>query len=272
MKEEQDMSFLEHLEILRWHLIRSFLVIFLFSIISFIFKDIIFDSILLAPKNVDFPTYIALCNISQFLGFGDILCLKESPFSLMNINMSGQFSAHILVSLYAGFIIAFPYVFWEFWRFIKPAFYKNEARLASGIVFFSSSLFILGVLFGYYVIAPLSVNFLGSYQVSSTVANQISLTSFVTTVTTVCFANGVIFELPILTYFLTKIGLLSADFMRSYRKHSLVLILILSAIITPPDIISQILVALPLLVLYEFSIKISERVIRKKKHNDIASK
>ena len=262
MSEESEMSFLDHLEIFRWHLIRASLSVLFFSIIAFIFKDIVFDIILLGPKNPDFPTYLALCNISQFLGMGDALCLRDSPFSLMNINMSGQFSTHITTSFFAGFIIAFPYVFWEFWRFISPALYTRETKLARGVVFFSSVLFLIGILFGYYVISPLSINFLGSYQVSSLVANQINLSSFIATITTVCLANGIIFELPILVYFLTKIGLLTPEFMRVYRKHAMVAVLILSAIITPPDISSQILVSFPLIILYEFSIRISARVIK----------
>ena len=265
--QDKEMSFLDHLEIFRWHLIRSAIAVLFFAIIAFIFKDIVFDKILLGPKDPNFPTYKALCAISQYLGLEDALCLKESPFTLMNITMSGQFSSHVTTSIFAGFIVAFPYVFWEFWRFIRPALHVNESTMARGIVFFSSVLFLLGVLFGYYVIAPLSVNFLGSYQVSSTVANQITLSSFISTVTTVSFANGIIFELPILVYFLTKIGLLTPEFMRVYRKHAIVVILILAAVITPPDVTSQILVSLPLIVLYEISIKISARVIKNQKKN-----
>ena len=265
--QDKEMSFLDHLEIFRWHLIRSVIAVLFFAIIAFIFKDIVFDVILLGPKDPNFPTYKALCAISQYLGLEDALCLKESPFTLMNITMSWQFSTHVTTSIFAGFIVAFPYVFWEFWRFIRPALHVNESTMARGIVFFSSVLFLLGVLFGYYVIAPLSVNFLGSYQVSSTVANQITLSSFISTVTTVSFANGIIFELPILVYFLTKIGLLTPEFMRVYRKHAIVVILILAAIITPPDVTSQILVSLPLIVLYEISIKISARVIKNQKKN-----
>jgi len=261
-EKDKEMSFLDHLEVFRWHLIRAAIAILCFTIIAFIYKDIVFDVILLGPKRTDFLTYRILCEISQYLGLGDTLCLRDSPFSLMNISMSGQFSTHITTSIFAGFIIAFPYVLWEIWRFISPALHSNENSMAKGVVFFSSILFLIGILFGYYVIAPLSINFLGSYQVSSSVANQINLSSFVSTVTTVSFANGIIFELPILVYFLTKIGLLTPDFMRVYRKHSMVVILILSAIITPPDITSQVLVSLPLIILYEFSIKISERVIK----------
>jgi sec-independent protein translocase protein TatC len=265
-EKDKEMSFLDHLEVFRWHLIRAAIAILCFTIIAFIYKDIVFDVILLGPKRTDFLTYRILCEISQYLGLGDTLCLRDSPFSLMNISMSGQFSTHITTSIFAGFIIAFPYVLWEIWRFISPALHSNENSMAKGVVFFSSILFLIGILFGYYVIAPLSINFLGSYQVSSSVANQINLSSFVSTVTTVSFANGIIFELPILVYFLTKIGLLTPDFMRVYRKHSMVVILILSAIITPPDITSQVLVSLPLIILYEFSIKISERVIKNQEY------
>jgi sec-independent protein translocase protein TatC len=262
-KQKQEMSFLEHLEVFRWHLVRSVFAVLFFAVIAFIFKSILFDGILLAPKNPDFPTYKMLCYLSQQMGMGDALCMDELPFILMNISMSGQFSTHIMTSIVAGFVVAFPYVFWEMWRFISPALHDDESSVANGVVFFSSILFLLGVLFGYYVVSPLSVHFLGSYQVSETVENQISLSSFISTVTTVCLANGVVFELPILVYFLTKIGLLTPQFMQTYRKHALVMTLIFSAIITPPDITSQILVALPLMVLYEISIKISARVLRK---------
>jgi len=262
--QEQDMSFLDHLEVLRWHLIRSGIAILFFSILAFIFKEIIFDVILLAPKDPNFLTYRFLCNISQNLGLGDALCITESPFSLMNISMAGQFSTHLMTSIYAGFILAFPYVFWEIWRFIVPALKDNETKITRGVVFFSSLLFLTGVVFGYFVIAPLSVNFLGSYQVSQTVANQISLTSFVGTVSTISLANGIIFELPILVYFLTKIGLLTPEFMRTYRRHAMVITLILSAIITPPDITSQILVSFPLIILYEISIQISKAIVKRK--------
>ena len=262
-KQKEEMSFLEHLEVFRWHLVRSAFAILFFAILAFIFKEIVFDKILLAPKNPDFLTYKILCYLSQHMGMGNALCMDELPFILMNISMSGQFSTHIMTSVVAGFVMAFPYVFWEVWRFISPALYDEESNVAKGVVFFSSSLFLIGVLFGYYVVSPLSIHFLGSYQVSQTVENQISLSSFISTVSTVCLANGVVFELPILVYFLTKIGLLTPEFMRTYRKHALVLTLIFSAIITPPDITSQILVALPLMLLYEISIKISGRVLRK---------
>ena len=265
MKKDTDMKFLDHLEVFRWHLIRSGVAIIICSILAFVFKDIVFNQIILAPRNIDFPTYIILCKISNLIGLGNTLCLEEPPFTLINIHMSGQFSTHILVSIVSGIIISFPYVFWQIWSFVKPALYTNEIKLARGIVFFSSLLFFIGIIFGYYVISPMSINFLGTYQVSSIVTNNISLVSFISTVTTICLANGIIFQLPIVVYFLTKVGFLTPHFMRLYRKHALIITLILSAVITPPDVTSQILVSLPLLILYELSIKISSRVLKNKR-------
>jgi len=256
-ENEVEMSFLDHLEALRWHLVRSVIAIGGLAILAFINKSFIFDTILLAPKNPDFITYRVMCMIS------DRICITELPFTLMNISMSGQFTNHIFISVAAGFIIAFPYVFWEIWRFIKPALYSKETKHTRGVVFFSSLLFLSGVSFGYFVVAPLAVNFLGSYQVSAEVSNQINLGSYITTVASIALACGLVFELPIVTFFLTRVGLINPQFMRTYRKHALVLTLVLSAIITPPDVISQILVAMPLLVLYEVSIRVSAAVIKK---------
>ncbi len=257
--EEKEHSFLDHLEILRWHLIRSAAAILVFTTLAFIFPEFLFDKIILASKSPDFATYKFFCLLSETLHFGEALCIKEAPFELMNIKMSGQFSTHIVSSLVAGFVCAFPYVFWEIWRFIKPALHGSEKKYSRGVVFYTSLLFILGVLFGYYAVAPLSVQFLGNYQVSSQVVNQINLNSFISTVTTVCLANGIVFLLPILIYFLSKLGLISPEFLRQYRKHSLVILMILAAIITPPDIMSLILVTFPLMLLYELSIKVSAK-------------
>jgi sec-independent protein translocase protein TatC len=254
---EAEMSFLDHLEALRWHLIRSVMAIFTLAILAFLNRGFIFDTVLLAAKSPDFITYRLMCAIS------DRICIEELPFILINISMSGQFTNHIFVSVAAGFIVAFPYVFWEIWRFIKPALYAGESKHATGVVFFSSLLFLSGVLFGYYIIAPMAVNFLGSYQVSKEVANQINLGSYITTVATIPLACGVVFELPVVTFFLTRVGLVNPSLMRKYRKHALVMVLILAAVITPPDVISQILVAMPLLLLYELSIGISTMVLKK---------
>ncbi len=260
---DESMSFLSHLEVLRWHIIRSVVAVFLFAIAAFLCYDFIFDSIILAPKNPDFFTNKLFANLASLSGT-DVLSINQHPFQIININMSGQFSSHLSVSLVAGFIVAFPYIFYELWSFIKPALYKNERKNARGAIFYTSSLFILGVLFGYYIIAPLSVHFLGSYSVSSQIKNQINLISYISTVTSVVLASGVIFELPVLIYFFSKIGIVSPKFLRKYRRHAIVIILILSAVITPPDVFSQILVCLPLMLLYEAGIGISKRVTAKK--------
>ena len=261
-KTQDEMTFLEHLEELRWHLVRSFIAIFIGAILAFIFKDIIFDKIILAPKSPEFPSNVLLCRFGQRTGFLQ-LCINTLPLEIISIKMAGQFSMHIMVSIIVGVVIAFPYIFYEFWRFIAPALHSTERRHARGAVFYSSVLFMIGVCFGYFVITPLTVHFLGSYSVSREVTNQINLISYVQTVTSVILACGVIFELPVLVYFLTKIGLVTPEFMKKYRRHSLVVILALSAIITPPDVFSQILVAVPLIILYEVGIFISRRIVKK---------
>jgi sec-independent protein translocase protein TatC len=259
----EEQSFLDHLEVLRWHLIRIVIAVVIAAVVAFLNPNILFDQIIFASKDPSFATYKWLCWLSQTLQLGDVFCVLEMPFIIMNISMSGQFSTHIVSSLIAGLIISFPYVFWELWRFVKPALHQGEQKYSRGIVFYTSLLFVLGVLFGYYFAAPLSVNFLGNYQVSAQVANQISLNSFISTITTICLANGLLFQLPVLVYFLSKLGLITPEFLRKYRKHALVCLLLLAAIITPPDIMSQIMVTFPLMILYEISIKISSRFQQK---------
>jgi sec-independent protein translocase protein TatC len=256
-----EMSFLDHLEALRWHLVRSIMSIVVFAIIAFIFKEFIFSNIIIAPKTPEFFTNRMLCAFGTWIGI-QALCINIEPFQLININMAGQFTTHIMVSMIIGLIFAFPYLVFELWRFIGPALYDKERQFAKGAVFYISMLFILGVLFAYFVIIPLSVHFLGSYQVSAEVTNQINLMSYIQTVTAIALAAGLLFELPVLIYFLTKIGLVTPEFLKKYRRHSLVIVLALSAIITPPDVFSQILVAFPLMFLYEVGIRISQRIIR----------
>lgn len=268
-KKSGEMSFLEHLEVLRWHLVRAFVAIFVLAIVAFVFKDIIFDVIILAPKEPEFPTNRFLCMIGQELNL-QRLCINSKPFGLQTVKMAEQFSMHIIVSLLAGIIVAFPYIFWEFWRFIGPAMYDKERKTARGAVFYTSLLFMLGVAFGYYLIAPLSVHFLGNYSVSEAVVSNPTLRSYVQTITSVVLAAGIVFELPILSYFLTKIGVITPEFMKKYRKHSLILILALSAIITPPDVFSQIMVSMPLIILYEVGIAISKRIVKDREAKEAA--
>jgi sec-independent protein translocase protein TatC len=260
-----EMSFLGHLEALRWHLFRSVIVVMTMAIVLFFFKEFLFDGVLLAPKKPDFLTYRALCFLGRKLNLGDDLCITVSPFTLISTDISAQFTTHMWVAFIAGLVVSFPYVVWEMWRFIKPALTVKEKTFARGIVFYTSSLFLLGVMFGYYVITPMTVNFLGSYQVSEEVKNTITLDSFISTVTTMTLISGIVFELPIVVYFLSQIGILTPLFMRTYRRHAVVVILILAAVITPTsDATTLIMVALPLYVLYEISILVSAYVLKQK--------
>jgi sec-independent protein translocase protein TatC len=261
--KDGEMSFLEHLEELRWHIIRSILAIVILMIGAFIFKNFIFDNIILAPKKPEFFTNRLLCHLSDVLNTS-ILCINKKPFNLINIKMAGQLTTHIAVSMVAGLILAFPVIIREFWKFFKPALHENEKQHARGAVLAASLLFFTGVLFGYYLLAPLSVHFLSSYEVSPDVTNQINIRSYIGTLSSICLATGLIFELPILTFFLTKVGIITPSFLKKYRKHSILVIVILAAIITPPDVFSQALVCIPLLFLYEVGIIISKRVMKQK--------
>ena len=257
-----EMSFLDHLEELRWHLIRSTLAIVIIGCIAFLMRGFIFDTVIFGPKKMDFPTYRLFCEIATFLGFESAFCADKLPFTIQSRLMSGQFSAHIWTSIWAGFIVGFPYVLYEVWKFISPGLYEKERNNSRGFILVASFLFFLGVLFGYYVVAPLSTNFLGTYQVSSEVTNEFDLASYISTIRTSVIACGILFELPIIIYFLTKVGLVTPEIMKKYRKIALVIVLILSAVITPPDVTSQIIVAFPVLILYQVSIGISKRVLK----------
>jgi sec-independent protein translocase protein TatC len=269
-QEGEEMTFWDHLEELRWHLVRSVAAVFVLAIVAFIGKDFIFSEVILAPKSSEFITNRLLCQLSRFFSnlwsfiSPDALCVEDFSLKLINIKMAGQFLIHMYVSLFAGIIVAIPYIIWEIWRFVKPALHKHEQEHASGAVFWSSFLFLVGVLFSYFLIVPLAIMFLGTYNVSESVENQIALTSYISTVVSLTFAVGLVFELPIFVFFLTKVGVLTPEFMRKNRKYMFVVVLILSAIITPADVFSQILVALPLFGLYEISILISDRVYKKR--------
>jgi sec-independent protein translocase protein TatC len=262
-KVTEEMSFLDHLEELRWHLIRSTFAVLIFGSAAFVFSKYIFDHIIFAPTRMDFPTYKFFCSIATYFGFESDFCAEALPFTIQSRTMAGQFSADIWTSIWAGFIVAFPYVLYEVWRFISPGLYEKERKNSRGFIFIASFLFFLGVLFGYYVVAPLSINFLGTYSVSDMVTNEFDIGSYIATLRSSVIACGIIFELPIIIYFLTKVGLVTPEILKKYRKIALVVVLILSAIITPPDVASQIVVAIPILVLYQLSIYISGFVLRK---------
>jgi len=262
-KPEAEMSFLEHLEELRWHIVRSAAAVMVFAVVAFVMKEFVFDSIILRPRLPEFWTNRMFAKLGDLVG-SEAVKINQVPLKMQSIKIAGQFSTHIMVSIIAGFIIASPVVFYEFWRFIRPALYEKERKYASGAVFFTSVLFLMGVLFGYFLIVPLSIHFLGTYQVSPEVENTINLRSYIGSVTSISLASGVVFLIPIFSYFLSKVGILTPQFMKTYRRHAYVLMLLLSAIITPPDIFSQILVCFPLVFLYEIGIFISRRVVKKR--------
>jgi len=269
--EEKEMTFWEHLDALRSVLIRGIIAVVILTIVAFSFKHILFDYIILAPKNSDFITYRLLCKLGKFLSV-NALCLDTTSIHLININLSGQFMSHMTISFIVAIIIASPYIVWEFWRFIAPGLTPAERKNTRGAVLVISSLFLTGVLFSYFLAVPLMVNFLGNYQVSETVANQIALDSYTSSVTTMILLMGLIFEFPVVVLFLTKIGILNPVFMSKYRKHTIVFILIVAGLITPsPDIFTQLVVAVPLYALYEISVQLSKKVYRHKKASESES-
>jgi sec-independent protein translocase protein TatC len=263
--QQGQMSFLDHVEALRWHLVRSVVVVLTTAIVLFIYHDFVFGTIIFGPKRPDFITYRAFCKLSHLFGLGEVLCMPAPEVNLVNTDISGQFNMHMWISFIGGIIVASPYILWELWRFIKPALKKKELSYVRGFVFFASILFIAGVLFSYFIITPLTVSFFAGYEVSGKdVLNLPSLDSYISTVTTLTLLSGIVFELPIMVYFLTAFGILSPSFMRQYRKHAIVIILLIAAIITPSsDPFTQLVVAVPIYVLYEISIFVSMYVSRK---------
>ena len=267
-KQIKEMSFLDHLEELRWLLVRSSTAIVIMGIVSYFFSDYIFDELIFGPTDPSFVTYRFFCDASHYLGFADSICITELNFVIQNTEMEGQVNIFFWVCITTGFILAFPYILWEFWKFISPALYEKERKGAKLFIFISSILFFLGVLFGYFVIVPMSVNFLANFTISPVVKNQFTIDSYVSMVKTSVIASGLFFELPIIIYFLTKLGLVTPNFLRKYRKYSVVIVLIIAAIVTPPDVVSQITVALPMLLIYEASIWISVFVEKNKKRDE----
>ena len=262
-KDNEEMSFLEHLEELRWHLVRASAAIVIGAIFCFIKAEYIVDQILRAPTKPEFFTNRAFAWVAQVFNSPD-MAINTQPFNIINYDMAGQFTTNLSIAMIGGIIIAIPYIFWEFWRFIKPALYEKERKHATGAVFYSTLLFMSGVFFGYYLIVPLSTHFFGSYRVSAEVPNLINLNSFISSVTTVILGSGIVFELPIIIFFLSKVGLISSEFLISYRKHAYVLLLLLAAIISPPDVFSMLIVSGPLILLYELGVILSKRIERKR--------
>lgn len=259
----QEIGFVDHLEALRWHLVRMAIALFICSIVAFIYIGEIFDKIILAPTHKDFPSYIWLCKLGEILHIKN-LCLEDVKMSFQNTQLSGQFMMSFSAAFLFGFIISFPYLMWELWRFIRPALTARELKNSTGIIFWVSLLFFFGVLFGYYIITPYTVNFFANYTLSNQFQNIIKIDDYLDSVMGLALGTGLVFELPVVVFFLSKVGILTPDFMRTYRKYALVIILVVAAVITPPDVFSQIIVTIPLWILYEVSIFLSAKVYREK--------
>jgi sec-independent protein translocase protein TatC len=263
-EQKKEMSFFDHLEELRWVLVRSAIAITLATCAAIFGYTYLFDLILLGPKNPDFFTNRMMCALAKWTDTPSI-CINSKPFQIINIDMAGQFNAHMSVSLYAGLIIAFPYIIYQLWKFISPALYEEERNKARGAVLIISILYIVGVFFGYYFIVPFSVDFLGSYSISGQVLNQINLTSYISLVSSLSLASGLVFELPVIVYFLTKVGIINPAFLKKYRRHAFIVILVIAAIISPPDVLSMTLIAIPLWALFEVSILVSTRIFKQRR-------
>lgn len=267
-EQQKEMSFLGHLEELRWHLVRSASAIFIFAIIFFIFSEQVYDHFLLAHLKPDFITYQLFCDFFNLFGMDSDFCsVNFGEKKLISIKVTSQLMNSIWSSFILGVIVSFPYLLWEVWRFVSPGLTKNEIKKSRGFIFIASFLFFIGVLFSFYVIAPISINFLYNYQITDSIENSFTLESHIGLVTNMLLGVSILFELPVLIYFLTKIGLITPEFLKRYRKHSLVVVLIVAAIITPPDVASQVIVAIPILILYEVGIIVSRRVLKNQEKN-----
>jgi sec-independent protein translocase protein TatC len=263
-EEKAEMSFIEHLEVLRGHLFRSALAIAAGAIVFIIYDDFIVKKVLMGPTHADFPTYKWLCNFGHAVGLGDKMCMKEIGLKMQSTSVSGQFSMYFTLIFVGGIILAFPYIFWEFWRFIKPALTKKELSKTRGVIFWVSLLFFSGILFGYFIIAPYTVNFFATFQLDENIQNIWTITSYIDTLVPLILGTGLAFQLPLVMFFLAKVGLMSPDFLRRNRKYAIVIILILAGIITPPDVISQVICTIPLMLLYEISIGLTAKVQKEK--------
>ena len=264
VEKQKEMSFLGHLEELRWHLVRSASAIFILAIVFFVFAEEVYDNFLLAHIKPDFITYQLFCDFFNLFGMESDFCnVTFADKKLQSIKVTSQLMNSIWSSLILGIIVSFPYLLWEIWRFVAPGLTEKEVNKSRGFIFTASFLFFIGLLFSFYVIAPISVHFLYNYQISESIVNSFTLQSHIGLITNMLLGVSILFELPVLIYFLTKIGLITPEFLKKYRKHALVVVLILAAIITPPDIASQVIVAIPILILYEIGIKVSKRVIKK---------
>lgn len=262
-KQEQnraEMSFVDHLDELRSHLFKAAIAVFIGMIIAGIYNKFIIDKIILGPLREDFISFKKICDWGRLLGLGDSMCIGQITVNMQNTATTGQVSLFFTVLFVGGIVIAFPYVFWQFWLFIRPALTKKELSGTRGVIFWVSFLFFLGVLFGYFFLVPFSMNFLANFSLSEKIQNIWTIKSYINTVLPLVLGTGLAFQMPLVIYFLARIGIVGTNFLRKNRKYAIVIILIIAAIITPPDVISQMVITLPLLTLYEISIMLTKRV------------
>jgi sec-independent protein translocase protein TatC len=267
-QDNAQMSFMQHLDALRWHLVRSAIAICLCAVVLFLNNNFLFDTVIFGPLKQEFISYRLLCSLGHNIGAGDVMCMTVKIPHLQTLSASEQFFTHMWIALVGGIIIAFPYVLYEIWKFIKPALKDTESRPAQWFVVVASLLFLIGIFFGYYLLFPMSYNFLINYNISDSniVQTNNTLDDYISLISTMTLVSGVVFEMPIVVYFLSRLGLLTPGFMRKYRKYAVVVILIAAAVITPsPDVTSQMVVAIPMYLLYEGSIFVSAYVVKKNK-------
>jgi sec-independent protein translocase protein TatC len=268
---KSEMTFIDHLEELRSHIIRSVSAILVGAIVIFIYRDWIFDYVIVGPINKDFISYKALCQFSHWAHLGDALCMPPVDVSMQSTTFGGQFLSSITMAFVGGIIIAFPFIFWEFWRFVKPALKEKELKNTRFVIFWVSFFFFCGAAFGYFLLGPFTFNFLASFQLGThnMIVTKPTFADYLDNLTNIILGCGLAFELPVLSYILSKIGIISPTFLRNTRKYAVVIILIVAAFITPsPDWMSQLIVFVPLWLLYELSIIVSARVYKKEEEEE----
>lgn len=271
-QERSEMTFIDHLEELRWHIIRSLVAVAIVAIVIFLNIQWVFDKIIAGPIRQDFVSYQAFCDLSQWLRLGDTLCMKPVKIEMLNTTFGGQFFSSFSIAFIGGIVAAFPYIFWEFWRFIKPALRPGELTHTRFVIFWVSFFFFLGAAFGYFILGPFTFNFLATFEISAMnmVQTRPTIADYIDNLTNLVLGCGIAFELPVLAFMLTKVGLITPAFLRAKRKFAVVIILIAAAIITPsPDWISQLIVFLPLMLLYELGVVVSARIYKEEQRKEL---
>ncbi len=263
-EEQKNMPFLSHLEELRWRMVRASISVFVVAITIFVFTEEIMNRVFLSLAQPDFPIF-------KFFCWSFNICVDEIKIDFQSVEMTGQFGTNLMMAIIGGMVVAFPYIFYQIWSFIKPGLKEKERNTVKGIVFFVSVLFFLGIAFGYFVIAPLTVQFFGNWQMADEIENIFTINSYLKTIISTVFFTGLLFLLPVIVLIFSKLGIISSDWLKKYRKHSFVAVLILAAIITPPDLFTQIVVCIPIILLYEFGIFLAKRVEKKRDKESIVS-